>query len=106
MVVVTQDYGEARGSSFVLPSGAFYVRLLVTPTPAVRYQVSEGNAPDIYFAGWASFGYQNAYGVRNNVSFAGSGFFVPDSATHFAYSLVFGAVAIARVYRRIPIAEA
>lgn len=101
--IVVQEYGLSKGSVIPLLEGSFYVKLFLQVGPGTRYQASEGTAPDVHYAGWASFGYEGTFGVRNPVSFAQSGFFVPDGATDFSYSLVFNSAATARVYRRIPL---
>lgn len=101
--IETIEYGLAKGRTLVLPSGSFYVKVSISVTPSVRYQVAEGDAPDVYYAGWYSFGSLGSHGLRSPISFAASGFFVPDGATTFSYSLVFNSTATVTIYRRIPV---
>lgn len=97
-VVLSDLLGEARGLTASLPSRSLYVVLQSQPTSANRYQASEGNAPDINYLGWISFGVGGLFGQRISVSFANSAFLVPLGATQVAYSLVFGATGVLRVY--------
>lgn len=93
-----EDYGLAGGREITLPYKAIYVEVSVQVGSAVRYQASEGNCPDVHFAGWSSFGRPGGFGRRVPISFEGNVFAVPKNLTHFAYSLVFGSEATIRVY--------
>jgi hypothetical protein len=98
--LLTVSYGLASGRKITLPEEAVYVELTVTMGDAVRIQMSEGDCPDVYFAGWSAFGMAGRFGAREYVAFEGSAFAVPDGATHFCYSLVFSSEASLKVYYR------
>lgn len=101
--VQQQVYGKAKGNVIQLPERSFYVSLALELGSGLRYQASEGIAPDLHYAGWISFGYGTKFGERLRVDFASSGFFIPKGATHFAYSLVFNTSAVPTVLYRVPI---
>lgn len=97
-VVKTQTYGPAKGRTVALPSGTAGVVVTSTPTSGVKYQVSEGNAPDVYYVGWASFGVRAPAGERIPLNFGSVGLEAPENAIAFSYSLVYDSQASLTVY--------
>lgn len=91
-------YGLARGRSIALPSDTQYVLVITDSTSGVKFQVSEGNAPDVYYLGWYSFGRGANAGEKVALNFEACGILCPEGATNFSYSLNFGSVASLTVY--------
>lgn len=91
-------YGKAKGRTVSLPPDTQYCVLSGSPTSGVKYQVSEGTAPDIFYMGWASWGVGSAGGERIPLNFVSAGFESPKNATTFSYSLVYNSEASLTVY--------
>lgn len=92
------SYAAAKGRQVSLPSDTQYVVINSSPTNGVKYQVSEGNAPDVYHVGSASFGVGATVGERIPLNYANVGLEAPPRATSFAYSLVYGSTATITIY--------
>jgi hypothetical protein len=100
-VVRSTAFAPATGLQAALPSGAFLVRLSISPGSNVKLQVGEQSAPDVLYLGWISFGSDGSFGERSNISFPSSVFPVPDGATSFAYSLNYKSIGTATVFSRV-----
>lgn len=97
-VVSNSVFGNSRGLATPLPSRSQYVTLSISVGSSVRYQASEGNAPDVHYVGWLSFGIGGVYGERLPLSYSDNAFIVPEGADSVAFSLVFGSTGILRAY--------
>ena len=96
--LLSTSFGLARGRAIALPPDTQYVVLEVFPSTGLKMQVGEGTAPDVYFAGWYSFGRGTSGGERIPISFLQSSLFAPEGASTFSYSLNFGAEATLNVF--------
>lgn len=97
-VVKTLVFGLARGRSIALPVDTKYVTLTAIAASGVKMQVGEGNAPNVYYLGWYSFGVGAQAGEKLGLNFEQCGILAPDGSTNFAYSLNFGTQAVLTVY--------
>lgn len=92
------SYGAAKGRQVALPPDTQYAVVAATPTSGVKYQVSEGNSPDVYHVGSASFGVGATAGERVPLNYAVTGLEAPKRASSFAYSLVYNSLATLTIY--------
>ena len=97
-VLKSVSYPAAKGRQVVLPSETVFVVLDSTPTAGIKYQASEGNAPDVHFLGWASFGISRQGGERIPLNFSSFGIEAPPRATSFAYSLSYNSLATLTIH--------
>ncbi len=81
-----------------LPPNTQYVKLDITQKPSnARYQPG-GNAPNVYYAGWYSFGSNGVQGERIPVSYEHSTVYPHSSSDTFSYTLYVGFTGIATAY--------
>lgn len=92
------SYPPARGRSILLPPDTQYVVISAIAGDGVKFQVAEGNAPDVYYLGWFSFGNGAGAGEKLALNFLQCGIKAPEGATSFTCSLNFGSVASLTVY--------
>jgi len=91
-------YGAAKGRQVSVPSDTQYAVIRSVPTDRVKLQVSEGNVPDVYHVGSASWGVGTITGERIPLNYALVGLEAPENATSFAYSLVYESTATLEIY--------
>lgn len=91
-------YASAKGRQVSVPPDTQYAVIRSVPTSRVKYQVSEGNAPDVFHVGSASWGVGTITGERIPLNYALVGLEAPENATSFAYSLVYDSTATLEIY--------
>lgn len=90
---------SGTGGSFNLQPLCTAVKVVLTEIPANANTFSGSGGPDIYIAGWHSFGGQGVSGgVRTPIQYQSSVFLPPDGATTFSYGLQIGYSAIVTEY--------
>lgn len=91
---LTQSFAGARGNLYTTPTWVKTAILdVVDIGDAVRGQLGEGGAPDVYYLGWAAFGKGSRLGQRFPVSFGSNKYVnLSEDIDSFAYSLNFGSV--------------
>lgn len=93
-VILTTSYGPANSRTISLPPDCIGVRVnIATVGPRVRSQYGNGDGPDVYFIGWASFGNGSPGGERIPISYLSSFFFAPNEATTFSYTTTYNSTA-------------
>lgn len=79
------------------------VRLILEEIPeTIRTQSGGANAPDVYYAGWCSFGTGGGnFGDRIPVSYIGNSYIAPEGARQFSFTLQQGVTALPiMIYKR------
>jgi len=91
-------YAAAKGRQVSVPADTQYAVIRSIPTERVKLQVSEGNAPDVFHVGSASWGVGTITGERIPLNYVLVGLEAPKNATSFAYSLVYDSTATLEIY--------
>lgn len=91
-------YAAAKGRQVSVPPDTQYAVISSVPTDRVKMQVSEGNVPDVFHVGSASWGVGTITGERIPLNYALVGLEAPENATSFAFSLVYDSLATLQIY--------
>lgn len=97
-VLRNATYGAAEGRTVSVPPETKYAVVSGVASSGVKIQIAEGNAPDVYYMGWATWGLSAPGGERVPLNFQSVGLEAPERATTFSYSLSYGSTANLTIY--------
>lgn len=82
------------GAAIPLPVGTYRVRITIQQVSQnAKVEYGNGTSPDVYYAGWYSFGYGSVPGSRYPVSYIANEFPTPDGATSISFTVRKGYIA-------------
>jgi hypothetical protein len=103
-LIVGVTLGSGSSGTYTLPANCLGILITLTKTPSgVKAQFGGGNAPNVVFPGWSSYGYANHFDERVPLSY-GSAFRVKTSEvfSQFCFTCTYGAEAtITAVVREV-----
>lgn len=89
--IQTQTLGGGTGGSFGLPANTLFVTIQLTVIPQNARKEFGAGGPDVYYAGWCSFGVPlNPCGERTPIAHQNNTFFAPENAKSFSYTVKAG----------------
>jgi hypothetical protein len=83
----TTGYASAQSRVITLPDYTYRVDLTIDSKPVNAKTQWGVDAPDIYYAGWYSFGGDGKQGDRKPVAWENGSYFPPEGAKTFTYTL-------------------
>jgi hypothetical protein len=88
--ITTIEYGSEQSREQVIQPKGEYVKLTIDNAPLNRKTQNGIDAPDVIYAGWASFSIGSHQLPRQPAHYASSVFSTPPNATNFTYTLYEG----------------
>jgi hypothetical protein len=103
-VIEAESIGSGNSISGTLPVNTIAVQVVVTTRPENARRQSGASAPEVFYAGWYSFGYGSVTaGDRLPVHYLSSVYFAPEFATTFSCTLYNGFIATFTAIKRVPV---
>lgn len=100
--IQTVSYPAANARVIALPAKTFLVRLTIDEKPANAKQQWGAGAPDVFYAGWASFGYAGGgWSERLPIDYLEKSFIPPRQPQGFSYTCYVGFTASLVVYYEV-----